>query len=360
MSRNSLNINMISALPTFEAFKRLSPQPLFSSFLEMQPLDGIADTHFIKKVITDDNAHHLEKAFGLSSSVTQLVNRKLIQMTGNPRVVQQAVRPFEPLAVAIALTYTSAFPKLRMIAMSDPAYAKPFGAASTVYTLLRNYVSSTDMNLPPLQQLERAKVIAWLTLRARNPANRASIDKLLSDRALRFYTSTELEAAQKLVKRSVTGERGDLPLNKDKDVRKSRGYMPKNKHFGMDLFATTGDYGLPIIAPAAGTVTLAKKSATFGNTIIVTRPDGYAYRLAHLSSADVKKGDNVLIGQVLGKVGNSGRVRSSLPKNIKRRGTHLHYEVYSPTGKTIDPESKLGIEKASYLKLSGLTTIPQI
>lgn len=85
-------------------------------------------------------------------------------------------------------------------------------------------------------------------------------------------------------------------------------------HNGIDIVARAGS---PVTAPADGTVTLAGLKGDFGNLIILDHGSGYITRYAHLQSIQVEKGDRVKRGDIIGKVGNSG----------KSTGSHLHYEV---------------------------------
>lgn len=86
-------------------------------------------------------------------------------------------------------------------------------------------------------------------------------------------------------------------------------------HSGVDFVAPK--YA-NVYATADGTVTFLHNSRTgYGNEIIITHAFGYSSRYAHLEEFTVSEGDTVKRGQVIGKVGNSGR----------STGTHLHYEV---------------------------------
>ncbi|MEI6047452.1 MAG: urea transporter [Bacteroidota bacterium] len=92
-------------------------------------------------------------------------------------------------------------------------------------------------------------------------------------------------------------------------------------------------FGQNIIAPADGTVVIAEDGTddnkigevntfkNWGNTVIIKHAEGLYSKLCHLrkGSIPVKAGDNVHYGQVIGKVGNSGR--SPYP--------HLHFQIQS-------------------------------
>ena len=87
-------------------------------------------------------------------------------------------------------------------------------------------------------------------------------------------------------------------------------------HFGMDFSA---DIGTPVYATGDGVVERAdNKSSGFGNHIRLDHGFGYLTLYAHLSEYNVRVGQKVKRGEVIGYVGNTGR----------SRGPHLHYEVW--------------------------------
>ncbi len=87
---------------------------------------------------------------------------------------------------------------------------------------------------------------------------------------------------------------------------------PGSPHGGMDLPGTTGT---PVHAAQRGRVALAEELFFSGNTVVVDHGLGIYTFYGHLSEIDVKAGDAVETGTVLGKVGATGRVT----------GPHLHW-----------------------------------
>ena len=85
-------------------------------------------------------------------------------------------------------------------------------------------------------------------------------------------------------------------------------------HTGLDIRADTGE---PARATAAGTVTMAGWNGGYGKMVEVDHGNGFATRDAQLSAIDVELGQTVRIGQVVGRVGSTGR----------STGPHLHYET---------------------------------
>ncbi len=90
---------------------------------------------------------------------------------------------------------------------------------------------------------------------------------------------------------------------------------PRSPHWGIDIAVPTGT---PVIAPADGIVTLAHPDMYFsGATLFVDHGLGVVSAFLHLSEIDVKVGDVVRQGDVIAKVGSSGR----------STGPHLDWRV---------------------------------
>ena len=88
---------------------------------------------------------------------------------------------------------------------------------------------------------------------------------------------------------------------------------PKSPHSGMDIAAAEGE---PVLAPAAGVVTFGNADLYLtGGTVLLDHGHGVSSNFLHLSRIDVKVGDRVAQGQVIGAVGATGRAT----------GPHLHW-----------------------------------
>jgi murein DD-endopeptidase MepM/ murein hydrolase activator NlpD len=98
-------------------------------------------------------------------------------------------------------------------------------------------------------------------------------------------------------------------------------------HTGLDFRAATGD---PVRVTAYGKVVSAGWSGGYGRMIEVDHGNGLATRYGHLSEINVKVGEIVKIGQVVGLVGSTGR----------STGPHLHYETRID-GEAVDPQKFL-------------------
>ncbi len=106
---------------------------------------------------------------------------------------------------------------------------------------------------------------------------------------------------------------------------------PFNKHRafheGLDFTANTGS---PIHAAADGIVTSSSRTPAYGNLVKINHGAGLETRYAHASKLLVKKGERVIKGQVIAKVGSTGR----------STGPHLHYEIRL-NGHALDPKKYL-------------------
>jgi murein DD-endopeptidase MepM/ murein hydrolase activator NlpD len=94
-------------------------------------------------------------------------------------------------------------------------------------------------------------------------------------------------------------------------------------HTGVDLKAEGGSVAR---AAGAGTVTAAEWNGGYGNMVEVDHGHGVTTRYAHLSAYAVREGERVAQGQMVGRVGSTGR----------STGNHLHYEVRLE-GEPVDP-----------------------
>ena len=104
----------------------------------------------------------------------------------------------------------------------------------------------------------------------------------------------------------------------------------QSRHMGLDL---RGRRGQPAVAAAAGRVLLTGSFYYQGNAVYVDHGLGLVTAYFHFSSVEVEEGQLVEAGQLLGRVGSTGR--STAP--------HLHWSAYVD-GVNVDPESLIGFE----------------
>lgn len=95
-------------------------------------------------------------------------------------------------------------------------------------------------------------------------------------------------------------------------------------HKGIDISA---ERGTQVIAPANGVVTLAQSQSGYGNLIVIDHGRNFKSIYGHLASFNVRVGDRIKRGDIIGFVGSTGK--STAP--------HLHYEVHF-NGKDVNPK----------------------
>ena len=95
-------------------------------------------------------------------------------------------------------------------------------------------------------------------------------------------------------------------------------------HSGIDF---AGKLGSDIVAVASGVVTYAGRRSGYGNLVEVNHGKGYSTRYGHCLKIDVKVGDTIKKGQVLAKMGTTGR----------STGPHVHFEVLN-NGRAVNPK----------------------
>jgi len=117
------------------------------------------------------------------------------------------------------------------------------------------------------------------------------------------------------------------PANSQFGTRSVYNGTPRSPHGGADFLSPAGT---PVRAPNAGRVAIARELYFTGNTIVIDHGLGLFSMLAHLSAIDVHESDVVSAGQLVGRVGATGRVT----------GPHLHWAVRAG-GARVDPLSVL-------------------
>jgi murein DD-endopeptidase MepM/ murein hydrolase activator NlpD len=99
------------------------------------------------------------------------------------------------------------------------------------------------------------------------------------------------------------------------------------RHMGVDI---ANEVNTPIRATADGIVTYAGWETGYGRLVAVEHGYGFSTRYGHCARVDVKVGDEIKRGQIIGYVGSTGR----------STGSHVHYEVRIH-GMPVDPEKYL-------------------
>lgn len=107
-------------------------------------------------------------------------------------------------------------------------------------------------------------------------------------------------------------------------------YGPRwgSHHNGIDIGASMGT---PIYSAAAGQVISAGPASGFGLWVRVQHDDGTITVYGHVDTYVVQVGQRVAAGQQIATVGNRGQ----------STGSHLHFEVWDPSGNQVDPQAWL-------------------
>ncbi|MEA2983203.1 MAG: hypothetical protein QOF09_5026 [Alphaproteobacteria bacterium] len=120
---------------------------------------------------------------------------------------------------------------------------------------------------------------------------------------------------------------GEIDLSSGFGVRSDPFLGRAAMHTGLDFRSSMGD---PVRATANGTVESAGWSGGYGKMVEIDHGNGFSTRYGHMSEIDVKAGQQIKIGQIIGRVGSTGR----------STGPHLHYETRID-GDAVDPQKFL-------------------
>lgn len=242
------------------------------------------------------------------------------------------------LALTFALLGWSSYAAARMMAAAAPAevMAAPAAASAEMAAL----VAETERRVLEIEQRQRA-LAAALT---QENVDSASLKRL------GFYPASEKDGrggpfdgkADPTFKSLFNSwkkldnlQDGAIAVPSEKPVKTAAftsGYGVRSDpfkgssamHAGIDL---SGPVGTPIYATADGVVSTAGwHNGGYGNLIKVDHGRGIETRYAHLSSVDVRPGQQIKRGQLIGRMGSTGR----------STGSHLHYEVRID-GRAVNP-----------------------
>lgn len=151
-------------------------------------------------------------------------------------------------------------------------------------------------------------------------------DKVFMNRILQARARiAEMKHYEKVVKDLPLGEPVGVPYRYTSPygVRIDPFTKRPSPHMGTDMAAYRD---APIITTGPGKVSYAGARSGYGLLVEVDHGHGFKSRYAHLRSITVSKGDTVATGDLVGRMGSTGR----------STGDHLHYEVWY-NGKPYDP-----------------------
>jgi len=119
-------------------------------------------------------------------------------------------------------------------------------------------------------------------------------------------------------------------------------------HHGIDL---AGPIGLDIHCAGAGTVVISRMNRHgYGKEVVVDHGFGFTSRYAHLHDINVKKGQTLKRGEVVGTLGSTGR----------STGPHLHYEIRKD-GRAVNPFYYFyeNLSSEEYTRLASRASLPE-
>ena len=136
-----------------------------------------------------------------------------------------------------------------------------------------------------------------------------------------------------------TGTGWGWPTNEPSIITSHYGWRWGKMHHGIDISGT--GWGSPIRSVQPGVVFETGSHSTLGNFITIAHPNGYYSLYAHMSRVEVKEGESVIRGQIIGRMGNTGMVVPRPTPQHPHRGTHLHLEIWEGQpyagGRSINP-----------------------
>jgi murein DD-endopeptidase MepM/ murein hydrolase activator NlpD len=115
---------------------------------------------------------------------------------------------------------------------------------------------------------------------------------------------------------NVSRSAPDFPAKFPVQGSKTRGYLPDEEHYGLDIATKTNE---PVINIADGSVFNSSWTINNGYVISVQHSEGVVTTYKHLAKLNKKEGDLVLKGDILGEIGNAG---------VLSTGPHLHFEIW--------------------------------
>ena len=156
-----------------------------------------------------------------------------------------------------------------------------------------------------------------------DPADLKRIERELAEQLRAYRSFSPTTPSNLLLDKPVNG-----PLSSKFGVRRFFNGEERNPHSGLDFAVPAGT---PIKTPAAGKVILTGSYFFNGNTVFVDHGQGFISMFCHMSKIDVKVGDQLARGAVVGKVGMTGRAT----------GPHMHWNV-SLNDARVDPAIFIG------------------
>ena len=157
-----------------------------------------------------------------------------------------------------------------------------------------------------------------------SPENQARFKRELDEQLTAYKQYREATPSNVVLDRPVDGGRYSSPFG----LRRFFNGEERNPHSGLDIAVPTGT---PIKSSADGVLSIVGDYFFNGKTVFVDHGQGMISMYCHMNEIDVVKGQTVKRGQVVGKVGSTGR----------STGPHLHWNV-SLNNVRVDPAIFVG------------------
>lgn len=207
------------------------------------------------------------------------------------------------------------------------------------FNSIKSYIKEEDRNTDMVKvlyiEIESKDITSMERLYELNSSQIAEVRELLSDDYSSMWNS--------VIYGSVNEKGWIFPI---KDVYIITNYYSKS-HKAIDI---ASNYNTNIYAITSGTVIISKGgciagditcNGKAGNYIVISHDDGEYYsKYMHLNKINVKEGDKINTGDIIGTMGNTGNVIPVPTNNNPLNGTHLHFviEKESSSGRyPIDP-----------------------
>jgi murein DD-endopeptidase MepM/ murein hydrolase activator NlpD len=222
--------------------------------------------------------------------------------------------------------FISSYARMAYKVASYNALKQEAEALRANYRNLQKIVSQTDEQLATLKlNAKEVSVMIGVKKSIIGPADIASEGRLAPtfSEALEAYDALKSTAFARFDKNyMVRTQRNIMPSIWPIDGRLMGGYGHRNDpfsgegafHTGVDISAPMGT---PVKSAADGVVKFVDFFGGYGRLVVVSHNNGMESYYAHLSKFDVIPGQEVRQGEIVGRVGASGRVTAP----------HLHYEV---------------------------------
>ena len=213
----------------------------------------------------------------------------------------------------------------------EKTYLSSFNEADNAIKKLKDKKSTNSSDLTIVEKYEtelpelitESKAVASLYKEKKVTTVTTTQNAITYSSAGSSKVSTSRELSNKKVNLGMTLTR---PVS---GVLTSRyGYRWGRTHTGIDIGAPTGT---SIKAASSGTVTFAGWKGSLGNLVVLSHGNGIQTYYGHCSKLLVSAGQKVSAGQLIAKVGSTGR----------STGSHLHFEI-RVNGSSINPQGYIG------------------